>query len=125
MPFFIIERKAKEYQTPNGKVPFRDWLLNLRDIRAQAKITKAITQMEAGNFSDHKPLKNTFGLYERRINYGPGYRIYYTLEGDTMILLFSGSDKSDQQQMIDKAKGYLLDYLSRKELEEQQQKIIR
>ena len=121
MPFFIIERKAKEYQTPDGKVPFRDWLLNLRDIRAQAKITKAITQMEAGNFSDHKPLKNTFGLYERRIHYGPGYRIYYTLEGDTMILLFSGSDKSDQQKMIDKAKGYLLDYLSRKELEEQQQ----
>lgn len=115
MPIPVIKRIAKEYQTVNGKMPFRDWLKGLRDSRAQAKITRAITQMEAGNFGDHKALTNTNGLYERRIDYGPGYRIYYTVEGETVILLFSGSDKSDQKRMIKQAKYYLQDYHSRKE----------
>ncbi|UAA39924.1 addiction module killer protein [Paraneptunicella aestuarii] len=111
----VVKRVAKEYQTEKGKAPFRDWLKGLRDVRAQAKITKAIKQMEAGNFGDHKALSNANGLYERRIHYGPGYRIYFIVEGDSVILLFSGSDKSDQKTMIAQAKSYLHDYQSRKE----------
>lgn len=54
------------------------------------------------------------GLQERRIDYGPGYRIYYITEGDELIILFAGSDKSDQQSAIDAAKEYLADYKARK-----------
>lgn len=110
----VIERKAQEYQTEAGEAPFRDWLVSLKDARAKAKITKAVTQMEAGNFGDHKPITSGSGLQERRIDYGPGYRIYYITEGDELIILFAGSDKSDQQTSIDTAKKYLADYSARK-----------
>jgi putative addiction module killer protein len=114
MSLSVINRVASEYLTQDGKAPFREWLTGLRDGRAQAKITKAITQMEAGNFGDHKALTNASGLYERRLDYGPGYRIYYIVEGNTVIVLFVGSDKSDQKRMIKQAKTYLQDYKSRK-----------
>lgn len=117
----VIERKAQEYKTRDGKVPFRDWLVGLKDARGKAKVTKAVTQMEAGNFGDHKPITDGNGLQERRIDYGPGYRIYYITEGDELIVLFAGSDKSDQQTAIDAAKGYLEDYKARKPLTAPQQ----
>lgn len=109
-----IERTAREYQTTDGQIPFQYWLFSLRDARAKARITKAIAQMDAGNFGDHKPIAQGHGLQERRIDYGPGYRIYYITEGDTLIVLFGGSDKSDQQEAIDRAKTYLADYQRRK-----------
>lgn len=114
MPIPVIARKAQQYTAADGGAPFRDWLINLADARAQAKVTKAITQMEAGNFGDHKAIADGNGLQERRIDYGPGYRIYYITEGDELIILFAGSDKSDQQASIDSAKKCLTDYKARK-----------
>lgn len=110
----VVERKALEYRTQDGITPFRDWLFNLKDARARVKVTKAVTQMEAGNFGDHKSVTHGNGLHERRINYGPGYRIYYITESDKLIILFAGSSKSDQQAAIDTAKKYLADYKSKK-----------
>jgi putative addiction module killer protein len=110
----IVTRTAKQYESKDGKVPFTDWVMNLRDGRAQAKISKAIIQMEAGNFGDHKSITDGSGLHERRINYGPGYRIYYIIDGDEFIILFAGSDKSNQQKIINQAKVYLADYQTRK-----------
>jgi len=110
----VIPRKIKEYKTKDEESPFNLWLTNLKDVRAKAKITKAITQMEGGNFGDHKPISDGKGLYERRLDYGPGYRIYYIREGEQLIVIFGGSDKSDQQKAIDKSKDYLKDYKSRK-----------
>ncbi|WP_258239870.1 type II toxin-antitoxin system RelE/ParE family toxin [Pseudidiomarina homiensis] len=110
----VINRKAKEYMTRNGGAPFSAWLAKLKDVRGQAKVTKAITQMEAGNFGDYKSIKQSDGLYERRINFGPGYRIYYMIDGDNLIILFAGSTKSDQQKVIQRAKVYLTDYKVRK-----------
>ncbi|WP_317889714.1 type II toxin-antitoxin system RelE/ParE family toxin [Spongiibacter pelagi] len=110
----VVERKAQEYKAQDGSAPFRDWLIDLKDARARVKVTKAVTQMEAGNFGDHKPITDGNGLQERRIDYGPGYRIYYITDGDELIILFAGSDKSDQQVAIDAAKEYLTDYKSRK-----------
>jgi putative addiction module killer protein len=113
----VTPRKAKEYEDSNGKSPFKEWLNSLADARTQVKITKAITQMEGGNFGDHKPITDGKGLQERRINYGPGYRIYYVTEGDKLIILFAGSDKSEQQKVIDDSKGYFKDYQERKKTE--------
>ncbi|MCC5880049.1 MAG: hypothetical protein JJU03_09180 [Idiomarina sp.] len=110
----VIERKAQEYKAQDDSSPFGEWLVNLKDARAKAKVTRAVTQMEAGNFGDHKSIADGNGLKERRIDYGPGYRIYYISEGDELIILFAGSDKSDQQTAIDAAKDYLADYKARK-----------
>jgi putative addiction module killer protein len=110
----VVQRVAKQYKTKENISPFQVWLLNLGDAKAQAKITKAITQMEAGNFGDNKPIADGKGLRERRIDYGPGYRIFYTKDGDEFIVIFAGSDKAKQQHAIDEAKGYLADYYSRK-----------
>lgn len=110
----VIPRRMKEYITKDQESPFNEWLTNLKDVKAKVKITKAITQMEGGNFGDYKPISDGKGLHERRLDYGPGYRIYYITEGDELIVIFAGSDKSDQQRAINKAKNYLKDYNSRK-----------
>ncbi|MDO3387530.1 hypothetical protein QWI17_16935 [Gilvimarinus sp. SDUM040013] len=110
----VIQRRAEEYVSADGHSPFRSWLIGITDGRAKAKVTKAIKQMEAGNFGDHKAITDSGGLKERRINYGSGYRIYYITEGSELIILFAGSCKADQQTSINAAKKYLLDYKSRK-----------
>lgn len=113
----VTARTAREYEDTEGNSPFRDWINGLRDVRARAKLTKAITQMEAGNFGDHKSITDGKGLHERRLDYGPGYRIYYIKDGDKLIIIFAGSDKSDQQKAVDDSKKYYADYLDRKKTE--------
>ena len=107
------EHSATLYCTKNGVAPFNDWLLRLKDPRAQARITKAIKQMEAGNFGDTKMLKDCFGVLERRIHFGPGYRIYYVVVKNKIIVLLAGSDKSGQKSTIAKVKAYYVDYIAR------------
>jgi len=110
----VIQRIAQEYLAENGQAPCRDWLVGLKDTKAQTKVTKAVTQMEAENFGDHKPITGGNGLHKRRINYGSSYRIYYITEGAELIILFTSSDKSDQQAVIDTSKEYLTVYRARK-----------
>jgi putative addiction module killer protein len=107
------EHSATLYCTKNGTAPFNDWLFRLKDPSAQARITKAIKQMEAGNFGDTKMLKDCFGVLERRIHFGPGYRIYYAVVNNKIIILFAGSDKSRQKSTIAKVKTYYIDYVAR------------
>lgn len=108
-----VEHEALAYCTKNGVAPFSDWLLRLKDPRAQARITKAIKQMKAGNFGDTKMLKDCFGVLERCIHFGPEYRIYYMVVKKKIIILFAGSDKSRQKSTIAKVKTYYIDYMAR------------
>ena len=78
------------------------WFNKLKDVRAQAKIVYRTEQIKNGIFGDFKYISD--GIFELRIHYGPGYRIYYTKEGDTVVLLLIGGDKSTQQKDIEKAK---------------------
>lgn len=110
----VIKRKALLYETACGKTPFADWLAGLPDARTKARITRIVTQMEAGNFGDRKAIVGGTGLHERRIDYGPGYRIYYVTEGEQLIILFAGSDKSKQAVTIRSAIAFLHDYRERK-----------
>lgn len=64
-----------EYITADGKKPFADWLLKLKDKRAQVKIRSRITRASLGNFGDWKSLENTDGIHEMREHYGSGFRI--------------------------------------------------
>ena len=84
---------------------FAEWLSSLRDSKAKAKILVRLTRMELGNLGDHKSIGN--GLSEIRIDYGPGYRLYYTKNGNTILILLVGGDKSSQQKDIERAKMIL------------------
>ena len=105
----------KEYVDRGGKTPFRDWLLNLKDAVARAKLTARIDRASHGNFGDWKVIKNAPGLFEMREHYGPGYRIFYTVIGQKIVLLLAGSAKRDQKKAIASAKQRLADYAERKE----------
>ncbi len=82
---------------------FDGWLSQLKDPQGKARILIRITRLEAGNPGDVKPVVD--GLSEMRIDYGPGYRVYYKRHGDQIILLLCGGDKSTQAGDIKDAKA--------------------
>ena len=90
---------------------FDHWLTRLGDARAQAKIAVRIDRLAAGNFGDCKSLRQ--GLFELRIDWGPGYRVYYAMLGTVCVLLLCGGDKRKQSSDIDRAVEYLKDYKER------------
>jgi putative addiction module killer protein len=96
--------EIREYITPEGTSPFEEWFFNLRDRKAKAKIVTRLGRVAAGNFGDHKYLCE--GVYELRLTYGKGIRIYYGKEEDTIILLRLGFDKSTQTRYVKKAIEY-------------------
>jgi putative addiction module killer protein len=87
---------------------FSEWLGALRDARAKAKILIRIDRLAGGNPGDVAPVGK--GVSELRINYGPGYRVYYIQRGTRYILLLAGGDKSTQDRDISKAKRLAADY---------------
>lgn len=103
--------EIRHYISPAGKDVFDDWLSQLADPRAQAKIAVRINRLAAGNFGDCKPLRQ--GLCELRIDWGPGYRVYYAMLGRICVLLLCGGDKRKQSADINRALAYLKDYKER------------
>lgn len=81
---------------PDGNCPFDDWLNDLRDRAARARILARLVRVEqSGNLGDHRE-RITGPVSEMRIDYGPGYRIYYALSGDRLIILLGGGTKDGQ-----------------------------
>jgi putative addiction module killer protein len=80
---------------------FETWLKKLRDLRGKARIIRRLDRLAQGNSGDVRPIGK--GLSELRLDVGPGYRVYYLQDGETLILLLCGGDKSTQQKDIDKA----------------------
>lgn len=89
------------------------WLDSLRDIRARARIEQRINRLLRGNFGDCKPLKNAEGVHELRLDFGPGYRVYFGIAEKVIVLLLTGGDKSSQDKDISKARIYWNDYKQR------------
>jgi putative addiction module killer protein len=81
------------------------------DVRAQAKIAVRINRFAAGNFGDCKSLRQ--GLHELRVDWGPGYRVYYAMIGRECVLLLCGGDKRKQSLDIERALECLKDYKER------------
>lgn len=100
-----------EYLTPSGQNPFRDWLEGLRDRQARARIRVRLTRIRLGNFGDCKSVGR--GVSELRIPYGPGYRVYFGRQGNTVVILLYSGDKQTQSQDIALAQTYWNDYLRR------------
>ncbi|MGA2966213.1 MAG: type II toxin-antitoxin system RelE/ParE family toxin [Terriglobales bacterium] len=103
--------EVRRYLTNAGRDVFGEWLAGLKDTRTRAKIAARIDRLSAGNFGDCKSLRG--GLFELRIHWGPGYRVYYAFDGRTCVLLLCGGDKRKQSSNIKRAQEYLKDYLER------------
>ena len=86
---------------------FLRWLTRLRDRRVQARILVRIDRMEDGNFGDHRSVGG--GVSELRINVGQGYRIYYTIRQQRVVILLCGGDKTSQQRDIRRAQQMVRD----------------
>lgn len=86
---------------------FRRWLAGLRDTRAIARVDARIRRLALGNPGDVKPV--AAGIYELRIDYGPGYRVYYLRRDAALILLLAGGDKRSQQRDIRRAEAMARD----------------
>jgi putative addiction module killer protein len=101
-----------QYETQAGDCPFAAWFEAL-DARAAAKVRTAIARIETGNFGDVKPVGA--GVSERRIDFGPGYRVYFGQDSQRLVILLAGGTKKRQQRDIDQAKTYWRDYKDRKQ----------
>ena len=101
----------REYETKNARSPFAEWFERV-DAKAAAKVTAAIARLEAGNPGDVKLVGQ--GVSERRIDFGPGYRVYFGHDGEELVILLIGGTKKRQQRDIERAKEYWADYKRRK-----------
>lgn len=90
--------EVQDYLNPDGSDPYAQWLAGLADRQARARVLVRVLRMGAGNFGDHRPLQD--GVWELRIDHGPGYRVYYAQAGKRLILLLAGGDKRKQQADI-------------------------
>jgi putative addiction module killer protein len=99
------------YQDEFGSKPFMNWLMGIRDSLVKARIQVRLDRVEEGNFGDHKALGG--GICEIRIDFGPGYRVYYGRHGESFVLLLGGGDKKSQTRDIEKARKYWSDFLRR------------
>ena len=99
------------YETVDGKQPFREWIQKVRDKVAVARIRSRLDRVEQGNFGDVRPAGR--GVQELRFTFGSGFRIYFGEDGDTLVILLVGGDKSSQEKDIKLAHEYWADYKGR------------
>ena len=100
------------YLTAAGGKPFKDWLDGLKDIVARQKVRIRLDRVRLGNLGKNRSVGE--GVYELKIDYGPGYRVYYGLDKKTVVLLLLGGDKSSQKKDITQAQTYWEDHTRRK-----------
>jgi len=99
------------YRTREGRLPFDEWLRELRDQNAVARVLARIGRIRLGNLGDCKPVGA--GVSELRVDYGPGYRVYFGQKGATLVILLCGGDKRSQKRDIRLAQEYWNDYENR------------
>ena len=104
----------RKYQLETGEVPFDSWLLDLKDVRAKARILIRLKRVEMGNFGDTKSVGE--GVCELRISEGQGYRVYYGRKGNELVILLCGGNKSTQSKDIKIAKEYWRHYCDNKKI---------
>ena len=103
--------EIRHYLTPNQKDVYMEWRRKIRDTKAGISVDRRVNRIELGNFGDHKPCRD--GVWELRIDVGPGYRVYYAISGAEIVLLLCGGDKSSLDADIDRACENWLDWQRR------------
>ena len=106
--------EIREYIDTEGRSPYARWF-NRLNAPAAARVATALVRMEQGNLSSVKGVGS--GVFESRIDFGPGYRVYFGKDGNALIILLGGGTKKRQQQDIDTAKDLWRDYKRRKQRE--------
>ena len=104
--------EIRRYRAVTGSEPFTDWLSALHDRQAKARILARLERLGVGNFGDCKFLRD--GVRELRVDWGPGYRVYFGREGQTVVVLLCGGDKRKQDSDIKKAVALWQEYENRK-----------
>jgi putative addiction module killer protein len=99
--------EIRYYVAADGRQPFAEWFAELESV-ARAKVTRAIVRLEQGNFSSVK--SGGEGVFEYRIDFGPGYRVYFGQDGPALVILLTGGTKKRQQRDIDAAHMYWQNY---------------
>jgi putative addiction module killer protein len=102
-------RTIVEYKDERGKNPFRNWLDKLKDKKAAAMIDARLTRVRIGNLGHWRSVGQ--GVKELKIDFGPGYRVYFGEDGEKIIVLLIGGDKTTQVKDIKLAQSYWVDYL--------------
>jgi putative addiction module killer protein len=100
-----------EYLDEKGRSPFENWF-NRINAQAAAKVTTALVRLESGNASNAKSIGG--GVYELRIDFGPGYRVYFSYDGPNVVILLAGGTKKRQDKDIETAKKRWNEYKEQK-----------
>jgi putative addiction module killer protein len=111
----IDVRELRVYLSADGRSPFAGWF-DVLDASAAAKVTVALSRLEQGNFSNVKGVGE--GVLEYRLDWGPGYRVYFGQDGAALVVLLIGGTKRRQSRDIETAKALWRDYKRRKPREE-------
>jgi len=109
LPSYSVE--ILEYLDPNGRSPYADWFTHL-NAPAAARVVVAVTRLSQGNLSNVKGVGA--GVYECRLDFGPGYRIYFGKDGQVLVILLGGGTKKRQQRDVSAAIARWQDYKKRK-----------
>lgn len=105
------EQEVRVYARSDGSEPSTQWLRGLRDGQTRNRIRQRIARVRLGNFGDARSVGE--GVHELRIQFGPGFRVYFGREDDAVVILLCGGDKSTQVRDIERAHDYWRDYRSR------------
>jgi putative addiction module killer protein len=109
LPYAMLD--IRYYVAADARQPFAEWFADVEPV-ARAKVARAIARMEQGNLSNVKPVGE--GVLEYRLDFGPGFRVYFGRDGDVLVILLTGGTKKRQQRDIEDARAYWQDYKDRK-----------
>ena len=107
----IKPRDVQYYETPTGKLPAKDWLESVKDSLTQAILYKRIRQAGLGQFGKTRNVGE--GVSELKVDYGPGFRVYYGIHEDKLILILLAGSKRSQESDIKKSKAYWAEWKGR------------
>ncbi|MBU0579895.1 MAG: type II toxin-antitoxin system RelE/ParE family toxin [Candidatus Margulisbacteria bacterium] len=105
------EMNIELYVGSDGKSPFEEWMNGLKDLKIISKVRARLNRIRLGSFGDCKSLHE--GVFELRIDFGPGYRVYYGRHGKEIVILLCGGTKKKQSKDIKIAKEFWKDYKRR------------
>lgn len=94
----VTEQTLILFRFADGRSPYEDWVSSLTDVRTKEMVYQRISRLRSGNFGDTKSVGE--GVWELRIHYGPGFRVYFGKVGRTLVILLCGGDKSSQARDI-------------------------
>lgn len=103
--------EVRHYLTGSNRDPYQEWLAGFKDLRSRIAIQRRIDRLLSGNFGDQKFCRD--GIWELRIDTGPGYRVYYAKVNQTIVLLLCGGGKRSQKSDINRAVRYWINYQQR------------